>query len=72
MTDISLDELDTVTGGRITHGPVQISPDVIQMIGKLAESVQTAGQTIAQSSQANAQGMMQMMQQMAQSRGKPR
>jgi hypothetical protein len=72
LESIAFDELADVTGGRITHGPVQISQDVIQMIGKLAESVQAAGQSIAQSSQANQQGMMQMMQQMMQSGGPPR
>ena len=66
---VDVDELDAVVGGRITHGPVQIDPALIQGIGELAKAVEAAGQGIAQSSQANQQGMMQMFQQMAQAKG---
>ncbi len=72
LESIAVDELADVTGGRITHGPVQISPQVIQMIGELAKSVQAAGQNIAQAKSQSSQGMMQMMQQMMQSGGPPR
>ena len=65
---VELVELDAVTGGRITHGPVQIDPALIQSIGELAKAVTAAGQGIAQASQANAQGSMQMMQQMMQAK----
>jgi len=66
---VDYDELDAVVGGRITHGPVQIDPALLQGIGELAKAVEAAGQGIAQSSQANQQGMMQMFQQMAQAKG---
>jgi hypothetical protein len=66
--DIDRDELDAVVGGRITHGPVQIDPALIQGIGELAKAVEAAGQGIAQSQQASSQGMMQMFQQMAQAK----
>ena len=66
---VDVDELDAVVGGRITHGPVQIDPALLQGIGELAKAVEAAGQGIAQSSQANQQGMMQMFQQMAQAKG---
>ncbi len=70
LPTIDSDELDEVVGGRITHGPVQIDPSLIQGISELAKAVEAAGQGIAQSSQANAQGMMQMFQQMAQAKGR--
>jgi hypothetical protein len=63
--------LDAVTGGRHTHGPVQIDPALIQGIGQLAQAVQGVGQNLAQAKSASDQGMMQMMQQMMQA-GPPR
>ena len=66
---VELAELDDVTGGRISHGPVQIDPALIQGVGELAKAVASVGQNLAQASQANAQGSMQMMQQMMQAKG---
>jgi hypothetical protein len=58
--------LELVTGGRITHGPVQIDPALIQAIGELAKAVQGVGQGLAQAKQANGQQVLGFLQQMMQ------
>jgi hypothetical protein len=68
---ITLDEavLEDVTGGRLSQGPPQTDPQLLQAITTLSQSVKDAGAGVAQASQANSQGMMQMMQQMMQAKG---
>jgi hypothetical protein len=62
-------ELETVTGGRVSAGPPQTDPKLLQAIAQLGETVKEVGQGLSQSSQQNAAGMQQMMQQMMQAKG---
>ncbi|HEY1104603.1 MAG TPA: hypothetical protein VGE78_00460 [Agromyces sp.] len=67
---IDLGSLDAVTGGRITRGPEQLDPALLQGIGELAKAVASVGQNLAAvKSQSDGQ-MMQMIQQMMQMRGR--
>jgi hypothetical protein len=63
---IDLGALDTVTGGRITRGPEQIDPALIQGIGELAKAVASVGQNLAAAKSQSDGQMMQMLQQMMQ------
>lgn len=60
--------LATVTGGRLTHGPAQIDPALIQNIGQLAQAVTGVGQTLAAAKQQSTQDFLQTFMQLAQSR----
>ena len=57
-----------VTGGRISQGPQQADPALLQAMQQLAQSVQQMGAGMAQAKSQDGQGMMQMMQQMMQAR----
>ncbi|NVB83509.1 MAG: hypothetical protein HOV81_34365 [Kofleriaceae bacterium] len=65
---IDLGALDAVTGGRITRGPEQIDPALIQGIGELAKAVASVGQNLAAAKSQSDGQMMQMIQQMMQAR----
>jgi len=69
FTTVERPELETVTGGRVSAGPPQTDPQLLQAIAQLAETVKQVGQGLAQSSQQNSAGMQQMMQQMMQAKG---
>ena len=64
---ISLDALDAVTGGRITHN-TQVDPALIQGLQGLSQAVQAVGQTIVQEKQAESQQSLQFLGQMMQGR----
>ena len=78
MSDDSIDDpvFDTVehivlafvTGGRISQGPQQADPQLLQAMQQIAQSVQQLGQGMAQAKSSDSQGMQQMMQQMMQAR----
>ena len=60
--------LELVTGGRISQGPQQMDPQLLQAMQQIAQSVQQLGAGMAQAKSLDSQGMMQMMQQMMQAR----
>ena len=60
--------LGLVTGGRISQGPQQMDPQLLQAMQQIAQSVQQLGAGMAQAKSSDSQGMMQMMQQMMQAR----
>jgi hypothetical protein len=62
-------ELDTVTGGRVSQGPPQTDPKLLEAITQLGQTVKEVGSGLAQAGQQSQQGMMQMMQQMMQAKG---
>lgn len=66
---LELVALGFVTGGRISHGPAQVDPALIQGIGQLAQAVQGVGQTLAATKQQGQEQSMQFLQQMMQGRG---
>lgn len=57
-----------VTGGRISKGPEQIDPRLLQGIGELAKAVQAVGQGLIAERSQKSQGMLQMMSQLLQRR----
>ena len=68
FSSIELDALAFVTGGRKTHVPGQVDPQLLQGIQQLAQAVQGAGQNLAQAKAEGSQQSMQMMQQMMQAK----
>ena len=60
--------LELVTGGRISQGPQQADPALLQAMQQIAQSVQQLGAGMAQAKSQDSQGMQQMMQQMMQAR----
>jgi uncharacterized protein YgfB (UPF0149 family) len=69
FTTVERPELETVTGGRVSAGPPQTDPKLLQAIAQLGDTVKQMGAGLSQASQQNAQGMQQMMQQMMQAKG---
>jgi len=67
--ELEAEELATVTGGRVSQGPPQTDPKLLEAITQLAATVKEVGQGLAQAGQQSQQGMMQMMQQMMQAKG---
>jgi hypothetical protein len=61
--------LELVTGGRVSQGPQQADPQLLQAMQQIAESVKQLGAGMAQAKSSDSQGMQQMMQQMMQARG---
>ena len=63
LETLSLDQLDDVTGGRVSHsgGP---DPQTTAAIKSLAELIQSVGSSMVQAKSQSSQQMMQMMQQM--------
>jgi hypothetical protein len=68
FSSIELSALAFVTGGRQTHSPNQIDPNLVQGIQALAQAVQGVGQNLAQAKAEGSQQSMQMMQQMMQAK----
>lgn len=58
--------LDHVTGGRISQGPQQLDPNLLQVMQQLSQSVKDVGAQAVQAKQADSQNQMGMMQQMMQ------
>jgi hypothetical protein len=69
LATIDLDVLDQVTGGRYTQGPDRLKPELVQMIGKLAEAVQGIGQAKVNNDQQKFAQLMQVLQKMMEMRG---
>ncbi len=67
---IDLGSLEAVTGGRITRGPEQLDPALLQGIGELAKAVASVGQNLAAAKSQSDGQLMQMLQQMMQMRGR--
>jgi hypothetical protein len=55
--------LDYVTGGRISQGPQQLDPNLLQVMQQLSQSVKDVGAQAIQAKQADSQNQMGMMQQ---------
>lgn len=58
--------LDFVTGGRVSQGPQQLDPNLLQVMQQLSQSVKEVGSQAVQAKAAEAQNsqgaMMQMLQ----------
>jgi hypothetical protein len=61
---IDLTALDQVSGGRYVKGEDRLKPELVQMIGKLAEAVQGIGQAKVNNDQQKFAQLMQIMQKM--------
>ena len=65
---LELVALAFVTGGRQTHSPHQVDPQLAQGVSQLAQVLQGVGQNLAQAKAEGSQQTMQMMQQMMQAK----
>ncbi|MEO8548817.1 MAG: hypothetical protein ABI678_02545 [Kofleriaceae bacterium] len=58
--------LDFVTGGRISNGPQQLDPNLLQVMQQLSQSVKEVGAQAVQAKSAEGQNQMGMLQQVMQ------
>jgi len=65
---LELVALAFVTGGRQTHSPKQIDPQLAQGVSQLAQVLQGVGQKLAQAKSDSSAQTGQMMQQMMQAK----
>jgi hypothetical protein len=66
LTTLDASQLAAVTGGRLTRGPAQVDPALVQGLVELTKAVASVGQGLTAQREASSQQMMQMLAQMMQ------
>lgn len=66
LPTIEAELLDTVTGGRMSPGPVSVDPAIYQGMAQLAEALKSVGANLAQAKAAGAQQSTQMLSELMQ------